>query len=81
MKTQTIRRNPEHPKDPHPANSILPSQINPVSTGGGVGGRSLPLSLEIVATNISHIEAGSEDGGVIACRLVANDLLQFKAGW
>ena len=26
----------------------------PESTGGGIGGKSLPLSLEIVATNISQ---------------------------
>jgi len=30
----------------------------PKSTVGGVGGMSLPLSLGIVATDISHSEAG-----------------------
>jgi len=33
--------------------SIHPSHFLHKSTGGGVGGMSLPLSLEIIATNIS----------------------------
>ena len=34
---------------------------------------SLPLSLEIVATDESHFEPGGEGAAISACRPVAND--------
>ena len=37
----------------HPSNSFHPSHFLRKSTVGGIGGTSLPLSLEIVATDIS----------------------------
>jgi len=64
----------------HPSNSILPKTLHSDSTGGGVGGMSLPLSLEIVATDISQVEAGSSLNRMIACRPVANDSPYSKAG-
>ena len=38
-----------------------------------LGEISLPLSLEIVGADRSHPEAGSAEGDLIACCLVAND--------
>ena len=64
---------------PTPLNTIL-SQFLQKSTVGGIGGMSLPLSLGIVATDISHTEAGCRSRDVIACRLVANNLPQYEAG-
>ena len=41
-----------------PSNSMLPSHFFPKSTVGGIGGMSLPLSLGIVATDISQDDNG-----------------------
>jgi len=51
MRNQRIQRNYETKH--HPSDSFHPSHFLHKSTGGGAGGMSLPLSLEIIATNIS----------------------------
>ena len=51
MKNQRIHRNEETKH--HPSGSFLPSHFLRKSTVGGIGGMLLPLSLEIVTTDIS----------------------------